>query len=196
MFKLGVTGGIGSGKTLVCQIFEKLGAAVYQADLAARDLMNKHQELRDGIVQAFGEESYGEEGLNRSYLAGIVFGDQEKLNLLNQLVHPVVRKDFLRWAELQENSPYVVEEAAILFESGAYKFLDQSVLVYAPEELRIERVMRRDGTTREQVLSRMGHQMSEEEKLQMADHVLMNDGSRMLLPQVIELHEKILERRL
>lgn len=195
MFKLGVTGGIGSGKTLVCQVFEKLGVAVYNADSAARALMNSHPELRAGIVQMFGEEAYGDEGLNRSYLAGIVFGDSKKLSLLNQLVHPVVRQDFLNWAELQENSPYVVEEAAILFESGAHAFLDQSVLVYAPEELRIERVMKRDGMGREQVLKRMGHQMEEEEKLKLADHVLRNDGTRMLLPQVIALHKKILERR-
>ena len=195
MFKLGVTGGIGSGKTLVCQIFEKLGVAVYDADSAARALMNSHGELKKAIVRMFGEEAYGEKGLNRSYLAGIVFGDGKKLKALNQLVHPLVRTDFLRWAELQETSPYVVEEAAILFESGAYKFMDQSVLVYAPEELRIKRVMERDGIGREQVQIRMAQQMAEEEKLKMADHVLTNDGTRMLLPQVIELHTKLLERR-
>lgn len=195
MFKLGVTGGIGSGKTLVCQIFEKLGVAVYNADSAAKTLMNSHRELKAGIVQVFGKEAYGPEGLNRSYLAGLVFGNREKLEVLNKLVHPVVRQDFLKWTELQEASPYVVEEAAILFESGAYAFLDQSVLVYAPQELRIERVMKRDGIGREQVLKRMGHQMDEEKKSEMADHVLMNDGMHMLLPQVIELHTKILERR-
>lgn len=195
MFKLGVTGGIGSGKTLVCKIFEKLGVAVYDADSSARDLMNRPGELKKGIMQMFGDEVYGEKGLNRSYLAGIVFGDRKKLNALNQLVHPAVRQDFFRWAELQESSPYVVEEAAILFESGAYKFMDQSVLVFAPEELRINRVMARDGISREQVQMRMKHQMAEEEKLKMADHVLTNDGTRMLLPQVIELHNRLLERR-
>ena len=184
MFKLGVTGGIGSGKTLVCQIFEKLGVAVYDADSAARALMNSHDELKVEIIQVFGEEVYGEDGLNRAYLADIVFGDREKLMALNKLVHPMVRQDFLHWAELQESSPYVVEEAAILFESGAYAALDQSVLVYAPKELRINRVMKRDGIGREQVLRRMGHQMDEEEKLKMSDHVLINDGKRMLLPQV------------
>jgi dephospho-CoA kinase len=196
MFKLGVTGGIGSGKTLVCKTFEKLGVAVYDADSAARALMNNHEELKEGIVRIFGEETYGEDGLNRAYLAGIVFGDREKLNALNQLVHPVVRQDFLQWTGLQENCPYVVEEAAILFESGAFKAMDQSVLVYAPEELRIKRVMKRDGIARDQVLRRMEHQMDEEEKLKMADHVLMNDGTRMLLPQVIELHNRILQRKL
>lgn len=195
MFKLGVTGGIGSGKTLVCQIFEKLGVAVYDADSAARALMNSHAGLKEGIVRIFGEAAYGEEGLNRAYLADIVFGDRKKLNALNQLVHPVVRQDFLGWAGQQGTSPYVVEEAAILFESGAYTMMDESVLVYAPEEIRIKRVMERDGISRKQVQMRMGHQMSEEEKFKMADHVLTNDGTCMLLPQVIELHTKILERR-
>jgi dephospho-CoA kinase len=195
MFKLGVTGGIGSGKTLVCKIFEKLGVAVYDADSAARALMNSHAELKEGIVRIFGEAAYGDEGLNRAYLADIVFRDRKKLNALNQMVHPVVRKDFLGWAANQGTSPYVVEEAAILFESGAYAMMDESVLVYAPEELRIRRVMERDGISREQVQMRMGQQMSEEEKIKMADHVLTNDGTSMLLPQVIELHTKILERR-
>jgi len=195
MFKLGLTGGIGSGKTLVCQVFEKLGVPVYYADRAARALMDTDEELKGGIRKMFGEEAYGKEGLDRPYLAGIVFGNQDKLDGLNGLVHPYVRKDFIRWTELQHESPYVVEEAAILFESGAYGEMDQTVLVYAPEELRVSRVMERDGLRREQVLSRMAHQLSEEEKMKMADHVLINDGTRMLLPQVLELHNKIINRR-
>ena len=195
MFKLGLTGGIGSGKTLVCQIFEKLGIPVYYADIAARDLMNTDPQLKVGIRQMFGEEAFGEDGLNRQYLADSVFGDPEKLSGLNELVHPAVRKDFFKWSLQQKGSPYVLEEAAILFESGASTGMDLSVLVYAPEELRISRVMKRDGLRREDVLKRMGHQMSEEKKLEMADHVLINDGSRMLLPQVIDLHNNMLNRR-
>jgi len=194
MFRLGLTGGIGSGKTLVCQIFEKLGVSVYYADSAARFLMGTDAGLMEGIRQLFGEQAYGKEGLNREYLAGIVFGDREKLAALNRLVHPLVRKDFVNWTEQQKGSPYVVEEAAILFESGAHAFLDYSVLVYAPEELRIKRVMDRDGMSREHVLKRMEQQMSEEEKKALADHVLINDGSRMLLPQVLELHNSIIKR--
>lgn len=194
MFKLGLTGGIGSGKTLVCQIFEKLGVPVYYADTAARDLMNTDADLKAGISQMFGEKAYGKDGLNRQYLADMVFGDHEKLAGLNGLVHPAVQKDFMRWTQLQSASPYVLEEAAILFESGASMGMDLSVLVYAPEELRICRVIKRDGVKREDVLKRMGHQMSEEEKLERADHVLFNDGTRMLLPQVIELHNRILNR--
>ena len=195
MFKLGLTGGIGSGKTLVCQIFEKLGIPVYYADSAARDLMNKDAELMAGIRRMFGDEAYGDKGLDRKYLAESVFGDQKKLNGLNQLVHPAVRKDFIGWSKAQEGAPYVIEEAAILFESRASEGMDLSVLVYAPEELRISRVMERDGVEREAVLKRMEHQMSEEKKMEMADHVLVNDGKRMILPQVVELHKDILKRR-
>jgi dephospho-CoA kinase len=194
MFKLGLTGGIGSGKTLVCQIFEKLGVSVYYADKAARDLMNTDDELKEGIRQMFGKEAYGDEGLNRLYLAEIVFGNHEMLSGLNSLVHPAVQKDFRRWMQEQEGAPYVVEEAAILFESGASSGMDLSVLVYAPEELRISRVIKRDGLKREDVLKRMGHQMSEEEKMERADHVLLNDGTSMLLPQVIELHNMVINR--
>lgn len=195
MFKLGLTGGIGSGKTLVCQIFEKLGVSVYYADTAAKILMNTNTELRTGIRSLFGEEAYGKDGLNTKVLARMVFGDPERLEGLNKMVHPLVREDFNRWTAMQDTSPYVVEEAAILFESGAYASMDQTVLVVAPEALRIKRVMARDGLSREHVLKRMGHQMSEEEKMDLADHVLVNDGTRMLLPQVIELHNKILNRR-
>lgn len=192
--KIGLTGGIGSGKTLVCQIFEKLGVAVYYADQAARTLMNTDEELKSGIKDMFGEEVYGKEGLNRQFLAELVFTDREKLAGLNTLVHPLVREDFLKWTELQVQAPYVMEEAAILFESGAYAEMDQTVLVYAPDSLRIKRVMERDGVDREEVLQRMRHQYSEEKKRDLADHVLVNDGTQMLLPQVIELHNRILKR--
>jgi len=195
MFKLGLTGGIGSGKTLVCQIFEKLGVAVYYADTAARLLMNSDAELKKGIVQMFGDQAYDRDGLDRQFVASSVFGDPEKLSRLNSLVHPAVREDFKRWSALQSGAPYVIEEAAILFESGASKEMDQTVLVYTPEALRIKRVMKRDGLNREDVRKRMGHQLSEEEKMKKADHILTNDGTQMLLPQVIELHNKILKSR-
>ena len=142
--KLGLTGGIGSGKTLVCQIFEKLGVPVYYADTEARNLMCTDPELKAGITEMFGKEAFGKEGLNREYIAGIVFGDRNKLDRLNRMVHPLVRKDFNRWAELQDKVPYVIEEAAILFESGAHTAMDYTVLVHAPEELRIRRVVERD----------------------------------------------------
>jgi dephospho-CoA kinase len=195
MLKLGLTGGIGSGKTLVCQIIEKLSVPVYYADRAARELMNSDAELKESIRNMFGDQAYSKEGLDRQYVASSVFGDHEKLSRLNSLVHPAVRKDFIRWTEQHRESPYVVEEAAILFESGASVEMDQTVLVYAPEELRISRVMKRDGRSREDVLKRMEHQLSEEEKMKKADHILTNDGVQMLLPQVVELHNKILNSR-
>lgn len=195
MLRIGLTGGIGSGKTLVCSIFEKLGVPVYYADAEAQILMNTDAELMAGIVKMFGDQAYSKDGLDRVLLADSVFGDHEKLSELNGLVHPAVRKDFNRWAALQTGSPYVVEEAAILFESGAGAEMDLSVLVYAPEELRIRRVMERDQIDREAVLKRMGHQLSEEEKMKMAGYIIHNDGTQMLLPQVIELHNKILNSR-
>jgi len=192
MFRVGLTGGIGSGKTLASSIFEKLGVPVYYADTAARELMNSDAGLKGDIVSLFGDQAYGKDGLNRQYLADSVFGDPVKLAGLNRLVHPAVRLDFKRWTAEQSGSPYVIEEAAILFESGASQEMNLSVLVYAPEELRISRVMKRDGVDREAVQRRMGHQLSEEEKMEKADFVLINDGKEMLLPQVVELHNKIL----
>jgi dephospho-CoA kinase len=195
MYKLGLTGGIGSGKTLVCSVLEKFGVPVYYADTEARKLMNSNADIKAGIVNLFGEKAFAKDGLNRAFLAKLVFGDQEKLTLLNKLVHPFVREDFTRWVSRQERSSYVVEEAAILFESGASLEMDQSVLVYAPLEIRIRRVMERDHSERDAVLKRMEHQISEEEKKKLADHVIINDGNTMLLPQVIELHKKILNSR-
>ncbi len=195
MLKLGLTGGIGSGKTLVSQILEKLGVPVYYADKAARELMNSNADLKENIRQLFGDQAYSDEGLDRQYVASSVFGDHKKLSQLNSLVHPAVRQDFIGWTAQHSESLYVVEEAAILFESGAYVEMDQTILVYAPKELRISRVMKRDGLGREDVLKRMEHQISEEEKMKKADHILSNDGTQMLLPQVIELHNKILNSR-
>ena len=195
MFQVGLTGGIGSGKTLVCSIFEKLGVPVYHADEAARRLMNNDARLMEGIRKMFGDQAYGREGLNRPFLAGLVFGDDERLSGLNGLVHPAVREDFKSWAGQHKDAAYVIEEAAILFESGASKEMDLTVLVYAPREIRIRRVMERDGVSREEVLKRMGHQMNEEKLLKMADRRLLNDGTAMILPQVIELHNGILNRK-
>ena len=195
MLLVGLTGGIGSGKTLVCSIFEKLKVPVYHADEAARRLMNSDAGLMEGIREMFGDQAYGRDGLNRAYLAGLVFGDEERLSGLNRLVHPAVRDDFKRWAGQQRDAAYVIEEAAILFESGASQEMDLTILVHAPEEVRIRRVMERDGVSRVEVLKRIRHQMREEKLMKMADHRLLNDGTTMILPQVIELHNKILNRK-
>ena len=194
MFQVGVTGGIGSGKTLVCQVFEKLGIPVYHADEEARRLMEEDQALMGRMVELFGEEAYLGRALNRRYLAEVVFGNRERLNGLNALVHPAVKKDYQQWLAEQKGVPYVVEEAAILFESGASRWMDLVVMVYAPEELRISRVMARDGVEEETVRKRMIHQMGEEEKRERADLVIVNDEKERLLPQVLEVHRQILKR--
>lgn len=190
---IGITGGIGSGKTLVCRIFSVLGIAVYDADREAKALMNTHPDLIDSLKENFGEQVYGPDGkLDRSYLAGEVFGDQEKLDLLNGIVHPIVIQAGVEWMQAQEG-PYSVKEAALLFESGSYQANDYNILVFAPVEERIRRVMTRDGISREQVLARMVKQMPEDEKMKRADFIIYNDGSRALIPQVLELHERFLK---
>lgn len=194
MFQVGVTGGIGSGKTLVCNVLEKLGIPVYKADLEARRLMAEDQVLMGQIVELFGEEAYIDGALNRSYLAEKVFGDREQLERLNGLVHPAVRKDYHHWVDDQKGVPYVVEEAAILFESGASRWMDLVVMVYAPEALRISRVMDRDGVEEETVRKRMAQQMGEEDKRAKADLVIVNDEQERLLPQILKIHQQILER--
>ena len=193
MFRVGLTGGIGSGKSLICSILEKMRVPVYYADTEAKRLMNSDPALKRKIVDLFGELAYRDGSQDRKYLAGRLFGDAALLASMNALVHPAVRQDFRHWADQHSEVPYVIEEAAILFESGAHLGLDQTVLVHAPVEVRIGRVMERDGCDRDSVLRRMGHQWSEEELRKLADHVIVNDGQQMLLPQVIELHNKLLK---
>ncbi len=195
MYQVGLTGGIGSGKTLVCSVLEKLGVPVYYADAEAKKLMNSDQDLKRQIVELFGRESYREGALDQAFLGSRVFADPEMLSKLNAIVHPAVRKDYSRWVGQQSDAPYVVEEAAILFESGASRFLDRSVLVYAPEALRITRVMQRDRVEEEHVRRRMMHQMNEEEKMELADDIIYNDEKEMLLPQIIQMHSNLLNKR-
>ena len=192
--KVGLTGGIGSGKTLVCSVLEKLGVAVYYADSEARRLMNSDPELVLQISGLFGNKAYEGGNLNREFLAQRVFKDKVLLTRLNELVHPAVRKDFSRWANEQKPAFYVVEEAAILFESGSDRNMDLTVGVFSEKELRVQRVMQRDGIAREQVRMRMNSQMNEKEKMERADMVIYNDGKLMILPQIINMHNAILKR--
>lgn len=190
MFKVGITGNIGSGKTTVCKIFEVLGIPVFYADDAAKDVMVTDAELIAGIKEAFGNEAYFEDGtLNRKHIAGIVFNDKEQLAKLNALVHPAVFRAFDKWVLHQKNAPYVLKEAAILFESGSYKKCDRAIMVTAPLNLRIKRVTTRDGITADEVKSRNDRQYTEEKKLAMADDVIINDDTQLLIPQVLKLHE-------
>ncbi|MFP4621350.1 MAG: dephospho-CoA kinase [Bacteroidales bacterium] len=192
MTKVGITGGIGSGKTLICQVFEKFGIPVFYADEEAKKLLNNDPKVKEAIKEFFGSEVYNESGIDKAFLASKIFNNGDALAKVNSIVHPEVRKSFLRWARAKESAyPYVIEEAAILFESGGYKDLDFSVLVYAPEELRIKRVTERDKTNREDVEARMKHQMKDEEKINMADAVIYNDESQLVIPQILRIHQQL-----
>ncbi len=191
MIKVGLTGGIGSGKSTVARIFESFGIPVYNSDDRAKFLMNNDETLMGEIISRFGEQSYINGELNRPYLAEVVFKDKSSIQDLNALVHPAVARDFDNWVS-QQKSPYILKEAAILIESGAYKTLDQIVVVSTDEKIRIERVMKRDGATEEQVTARIKNQMSEEERLKYADFTIDNNGGKMLIPQVRSVHENIL----
>jgi dephospho-CoA kinase len=192
MLKIGLTGGIGSGKSTVSKIFEQLRAPVYYADKEAKRLMNEKEELRTRIVDLLGEKSYDGERTNNTYIASVVFNSEEKLQELNRIVHPAVRNDFMEWLK-PHSAAYVVEEAAIIFEAGIEESFDYIVFVSAPEDLRIRRVMERDQVSREQVEKRIQMQWPEEKKINGSDFVITNDINDMLLPQVLSLHERFRE---
>ena len=193
MIKVGVTGGIGSGKTLICEIFERLGIPVFNADVEAKEIYNTDKKVIEQVQQLFGHDIYHQGKLKRDVLAKIIFNDSKALDKVNAIVHPKVREYFIDWTEKQ-TSEYVIEEAAILFESNAYLDLDYIINVHARQENRIERVMNRDNISKEQVLSRMKNQLCDEKRMKLADFTIYNDGERMLLPQVIEVHQKIINR--
>ena len=190
---IGLTGGIGSGKSTVAGFFRELGIPVFDSDLEAKKLMNENEELRDQIIGLFGEKAYHQDGLNRAYLAEKVFEDPKLLERLNGLVHPVVRQKFQDWVNKQD-APYVIQEAAILFEHGAYKLLDEMILVWAPKELRIKRVIKRDSTSREQVLARMETQWGDTEKTALSDHIIENIHLKETQKQVQGIHASILNK--
>jgi dephospho-CoA kinase len=192
MLKIGITGGIGSGKTTVCKIFELLGIPVYYADAAAKDIITRDQELAAQIRQHFGNEAYDTAGnYNRKYIANIVFNDKDKLLLLNSLVHPATIRDSNQWAS-QQHTPYVLKEAALMFESESFHHLDKVIGVFAPQPLRVHRVMKRDNISRNDVLARIHKQMDETIKMRLCDYVIHNDEQQMVIPQVLALHEKLL----
>ncbi|HTQ63740.1 MAG TPA: dephospho-CoA kinase [Puia sp.] len=190
--KIGLTGGIGSGKTTIAGIFEVLGIPVYYADEAAKRLMNEDPGLKEKIRIYFGPDAYTDGVLNKSYISQQVFQDKEKLNVLNSLVHPVSIRDANEWMEKQ-TTPYAVKEAALIFESGVEKYLDYVIGVSAPESLRIQRAMKRDSISREQVLERVKNQMEEDAKLKLCDFIIYNDEAQPVLTQVLELHHKLLQ---
>jgi dephospho-CoA kinase len=195
MLRVGLTGGIGSGKSTVAALFEVLGIPVSFADREARQVMNEDPLLREAIIHHFGAAAYTGTGgtLNRAYLASEVFTSPEKLELLNSLVHPATIQAGQKWAEQQAGkTPYVVREAALIFESRSAAYLDFIVGVHAPATLRIHRAMQRDHSTREEVLRRMHNQINEEIKMKLCDAVIENDEQQPIIPQVLALHERLL----
>jgi dephospho-CoA kinase len=194
MLKVGITGGIGSGKTTVCKIFETLGIPVFYADQVAKELMIADQILIAGVKQTFGQESYASDGsLNNKHIANIVFQQQKELDKLNALVHPAVFRAFDAWAKsISGTVSYTLKEAALLFESNSYQMCDVNILVIAPIDLKISRVMARDQVTEAQVLARMDKQWSDEEKAKKADFIINNDETSSIVAQVFALHQKFL----
>lgn len=190
MLKIGLTGGIGSGKTTVAKIFETLGIPVYYADLEAKMLMQSNPVLMQAIKKHFGEAAYTEGKVNRSFLSEIVFQDRAKLELLNNLVHPFTIEDGKNWMK-QQRTPYAIKEAALIFESGSQAEFDFIIGVEAPLTLRLARTIQRDNQTREQVLNRMDKQLDDSIKIKLCDFVVSNDEQQLLIPQVSALDKKL-----
>jgi dephospho-CoA kinase len=194
-FQIGITGGIGSGKSTICKIFTCLGVPVYDADSRAKSIMTTDGILIEQIKKEFGDLAYLPDGsLDREYLSRVIFENQEKRTLLNQMVHPRVAADTDRWLDQNREAPYVVREAALLIESGAYLRVDKVILVTAPEELRIKRVLARDPhRLKEEVIKIIATQLPEEEKKKKADIVVHNDETQLLVPQIWQLHNQLLK---
>lgn len=191
MLKIGITGGIGSGKSTVCRVFSALGIPVFEADQIAKELMNTSGEIGEKLVNLFGASVYlPDQTIDRKYLAGIVFNNPSLLAQLNAIVHPVVRQTFFDWCDKQK-SPYIIHEAAILFESGFYKMMDKTITVVTSENERIQRVMKRDGLTLELVKERIKNQWTDEERIKLADFVIGNNDNELIIPQIIEIDKKI-----
>ncbi len=188
MIKAGITGGIGSGKTMICRVFEALGVPVYNADLAARLLVDSHPEIRKELIGAFGEELYNGNTLNRSRFASLVFRNRIMLEAANRIIHPWVKKDFIRWTKAYEEFDYVIQEAAILFESGSHALVDRCITVISPADLRIRRLMSRPGMTHERIKDIMSNQWSDEKKAAASDFVIVNDEKKLVIPQILSVH--------
>jgi dephospho-CoA kinase len=194
MLKIGITGGIGSGKTTVCKVFETLGIPVFYADIVAKQLMISDNILVDGVKTAFGTKSYGTDGsLNNKHIASIVFENKVELEKLNSLVHPAVFRAFDIWAQsVPLTVPYTLKEAALLFESGSYQMCDKNILVRSTHTLKLNRVMQRDAVTEAQVIARMDKQFTDQQKAKMADYFIDNTETSSIIEQVLALHKQFL----
>jgi len=190
--RIGLTGGIGSGKTLVASVFYHLGIPIYYADQAAKDLQNSDPEIRKKLTLLFGNELYKDGYLNKVYLASIVFSNPGKLKALNTVMHPATLQAAANWMQKQ-STPYAIKEAALIFEAKAQKDLDCVIGVYAPKEIRLKRTMLRDNCSEEQVLKRMQNQMDEEQKMKLCQFVIINDENQLLIPQILAIHNQLIE---
>ena len=188
--KIGLTGGIGSGKTFVGAIFSKLGFPVFNADIEAKKCMSENEILKQEIKNVFGNQIYKKGLLQNKMLAEIVFNDTQRLKELNKLVHPVVKQIFELWC-IKQNSQTVIKEAAILFESNSHLSLDKVICVTASEEARIERIIKRDNISREQVVNRIERQMLQYEKMKLSDFIIINDNEELLMPQILRIITQI-----
>jgi dephospho-CoA kinase len=188
MKKIGITGGIGSGKTTVCQVFKVLGVPVFHADEVAKVLQETDDCIRFGLVDLFGKEIYLTNGKpDRRKIAALIFNDSALKEKVNQLIHPAVKEDFLSLVKKYKEEDYIIYEAAILFETGSFKDFDYNILVTADEETRIQRVIQRDQTNRAAIIQRIKNQMQDEQKIPLADFIIQNDGKHLIIPQVLEL---------
>ena len=190
MKRIGITGGIGSGKSFIATIIERMGYPVYYSDVRSKELTNAHPLIRQGLIDLVGENVYFGGELDKKVLATAIFSNDELRMKVNQLIHPIVRQDFEDWANSQK-SDLIFNEAAILFETGAYRNFDATILVYAPEELRLKRVLNRDIITKEEVLARMNNQMNDNEKRKMTSLQILNDGESPILIQIETILEEI-----
>ena len=194
MLKVGITGGIGSGKSTICKVFKQLGISVYDADARGKAVLEENEDVKEKVVEAFGIGAYNENGsVNRLFLAEQVFSKPDSLETLNGLVHPAVRVDFESWID-EQTGAYVIKEAAILIESGAYKEVDEIIVVNANEESRIRRVMNRDQVEESKVRQRMNAQLSDAKRTSYASHTIDNNDDQLVIPQILQIHEDIISR--
>lgn len=192
MLKVGITGGIGSGKSIVCKIFSILGISIYCADERAKFLINTNNAIQIEIKRTFGQDSFTSRGYNTKYIAGLVFNNADLLARLNAIVHPHVVVDFEEWCKNQISSKYVIHESAVLSGSNTLKAIDRVIVVNAPTELRIDRLKKRDGLTESEIRSRMDKQLTNEKFISIADWIIHNDENNLVLPQVLTIHEQII----
>jgi len=190
---IGLTGGIGSGKSMVATIFSNLGIPVYESDSRAKQLMETDETTRNAVIELLGSKAFVDDQLNRTWIASQVFSDQDKLDQLNAIIHPTVFKDLMSWAEQdqQKNAPYLIQESAILFEENLTERFHAIILVVADQETRIARVIARDNVPREKVMKRIQHQWPDERKIPLSDYVIFNDGERSLMAQVMDVDRVI-----